>query len=188
LSRRLVWIDLEMTGLNPETSVILEIAAVVTDGSLTTVAEGPDIAIHYPEKILQIMESWSKRQHESSGLLERVRASSVDCSKAEKAVLAFLSKHCKKGESPLCGNSIWQDRRFLIKYMPKLEAFFHYRNIDVSSIKELAKRWYPSLPMYKKNKAHLALSDIKESISELKYYREKVFRDASERREPTTPA
>jgi oligoribonuclease len=176
LSGRLVWIDLEMTGLNLETSVILEIAAVVTEGSLTTVAEGPDIAIHYPDKILQAIESWSKRQHESSGLLERVRTSSVDCRKAEREVLRFLSKHCKKGESPLCGNSIWQDRRFLIKYMPKLEAFLHYRNIDVSSIKELAKRWYPSLPVYKKKKAHLALSDIQESINELKFYREEVFR------------
>jgi len=176
LSGRLVWIDLEMTGLNLETSVILEIAAVVTEGSLTTVAEGPDIAIHYPDKILQAIESWSKRQHESSGLLERVKTSSVDCRKAEREVLRFLSKHCKKGESPLCGNSIWQDRRFLIKYMPKLEAFFHYRNIDVSSIKELAKRWYPSLPVYKKKKAHLALSDIQESINELKFYREEVFR------------
>jgi oligoribonuclease len=156
--------------------VILEIAAVVTDGSLTTVAEGPDIAIHYPDKILHAIESWSKRQHESSGLLERVKTSSVDCRKAEREVLRFLSKHCKKGESPLCGNSIWQDRRFLIKYMPKLEAFFHYRNIDVSSIKELAKRWYPSLPVYKKKKAHLALSDIQESINELKFYREEVFR------------
>jgi len=175
LGSHLVWIDLEMTGLNPETSVILEIAAVVTDASLETVAEGPDIAIHYPDEILQGIEPWSKRQHESSGLLERVRTSSVDCGKAERDVLRFLSKHCKKGESPLCGNTIWQDRRFLIKYMPKLEAFFHYRNIDVSSIKELAKRWYPSLPTYKKKKAHLALSDIQESINELKYYREKVF-------------
>ena len=174
---RLVWIDLEMTGLNPETSVILEIAAVVTEGSLRTVAEGPDLVIHYPEKILQGMENWSKTQHESSGLLERVRASSVDCRKAEQEVLGFVSKHCKKGESPLCGNSIWQDRRFLIKYMPKLEAFFHYRNIDVSSIKELAKRWYPSLALYKKKKAHLALSDIRESIRELKYYREKIFKE-----------
>jgi oligoribonuclease len=165
-----------MTGLNPETSVILEIAAVVTDGSLITVAEGADIAIHYPDKILQAIESWSKRQHESSGLLGRVRTSSVDCRKAEREVLRFLSKHCKKGESPLCGNSIWQDRRFLIKYMPELEAFFHYRNIDVSSIKELAKRWYPSLPVYKKKKAHLALSDIQESINELKFYRKEVFR------------
>jgi len=175
LGGHLVWIDLEMTGLNPETSVILEIAAVVTDGSLQTVTEGPDLAIHYPDQILQSMESWSKKQHGSSGLLERVRASSVDCGQAEKAVLGFLSKHCKKGESPLCGNSIWQDRRFLIKYMPKLEAFFHYRIIDVSSIKELAKRWYPSLPVYRKKKAHLALSDIQESVNELKYYREKVF-------------
>ena len=175
MSGRLVWIDLEMTGLNTETSVILEIAAVVTDGSLRTVAEGPDLAIHWPEKALQNMERWSKTQHESSGLLERVRASSVDCRKAEREVLGFLSKNCKKGESPLCGNSIWQDRRFLIKYMPKLEAFFHYRNIDVSSIKELVKRWYPSMPAYRKKKAHLSLSDINESINELKYYREKVF-------------
>jgi len=177
LGGRLAWIDLEMTGLNPETSVILEIAAVVTEGSLRKVAEGPDLVIHYPERILRGMESWSKTQHESSGLLERVRVSSVDCRKAEEEVLGFLSEHCKKGESPLCGNSIWQDRRFLIKYMPKLEAFFHYRNIDVSSIKELAKRWYPALPVYRKKKAHLALSDIKESINELKYYREKVFKE-----------
>jgi oligoribonuclease len=175
MSGHLIWIDLEMTGLNPETCVILEIAAVVTGGSLATVAEGPDIAIHHPDEVLQGIEPWSKRQHTSSGLLERVGASSVDCRTAEREVLKFLSKHCKKGESPLCGNSIWQDRRFLIKYMPKLEAFFHYRNIDVSSIKELVKRWYPSVPTYKKKKAHLALSDINESINELKYYREKVF-------------
>jgi oligoribonuclease len=177
LAGPLIWIDLEMTGLNPDTSVILEIAAVVTDGSLRTVAEGPDIAIHYPENTLESMESWSRRQHRSSGLLERVRISSVDCRRAEREVLGFLSKHCERGKSPLCGNSVWQDRRFLIKYMPKLEAYFHYRNIDVSSIKELAERWYPSLPVYKKKKAHLALSDIRESISELMYYREKVFRN-----------
>jgi oligoribonuclease len=170
-----VWLDLEMTGLDPETCVILEIATVVTDGSLQIAAEGPDIAIHYPDTILQGIEPWSKRQHTSSGLLDRVRASSVDCSRTEEAVLSFLSKHCKKGKCPLCGNSVWQDRRFLIKHMPKLEAFFHYRNIDVSSIKELAKRWYPSIPAYKKKKAHLALSDIRESISELKYYRERIF-------------
>jgi oligoribonuclease len=177
LAGPLIWIDLEMTGLNPDTSVILEIAAVVTDGSLRTVAEGPDIAIHYPENTLKSMESWSRRQHRSSGLLERVRSSSVDCRKAEQEVLGFVSEHCEKGKSPLCGNSVWQDRRFLIKYMPKLEAYFHYRNIDVSSIKELAKRWYPSLPVYKKKKAHLALSDIKESINELMYYRDKIFRN-----------
>ena len=175
MGSHLVWIDLEMTGLNPETSVILEIAGVVTNASLQTVAEGPDIAIHYPDKILRGIEPWSKRQHESSGLLDRVRASSVECREAERGMLRFLSKHCKKGDSPLCGNTIWQDRRFLIKYMPKLEAFFHYRNIDVSSVKELVKRWYPSLPTYEKKKAHLALSDIYESINELKYYREKIF-------------
>lgn len=181
MSGELIWIDLEMTGLDPQKSVILEIAAVVTDASLRAVAEGPDIAIHYPEEVLEKMEPWSKNQHQTSGLLERVRGSSVDCRKAEQEVLGFLSKHCKKGKSPLCGNSIWQDRRFLIKYMPELEAFFHYRNIDVSSIKELARRWYPSLPVYRKKKAHLALSDIQESINELKHYREKVFKKTDER-------
>jgi oligoribonuclease len=137
-----------MTGLNPAKHVILEIASIVTDDDLKIIAEGPNIAIYHPEKIMMDMETWSREHHKASGLLDRVYA---------------------------CGNSIWQDRRFLMKYMPKLGNYFHYRNIDVSSIKELAKRWYPSLPPYEKKKPHLALMDIKESINELKYYRKKVF-------------
>ena len=171
----LIWIDLEMTGLDPEKNVILEIAAMVTDSMLEIVAEGPNIAINYPEEILCSMEAWSDSQHTKSGLLERARTSPYTCAKAEQEVLAFLSRHCRKGKSPLCGNTIWQDRRFLIKYMPDLESFCHYRNIDVSSLKELVKRWYPALPSYKKRKVHLAMSDIKESIKELKYYRDRVF-------------
>jgi oligoribonuclease len=175
LQSNLIWIDLEMTGLDPDKNVILEIAAMVTDSMIEIVAEGPSIAISYPEDVLSRMEAWSGSQHKKSGLLERARNSPYSCAKAEKEVIAFLSRHCRQGKSPLCGNTIWQDRRFLIKYMPTLEAFCHYRNIDVSSIKELVKRWYPILPSYKKKKAHLALSDIKESIKELKYYRDQVF-------------
>ena len=172
---RLIWIDLEMTGLDPEKEVILEIASIVTDGDLELVAEGPNIAINHPEEILLAMDKWSMTHHERSGLLDRARASPYDCQGVEQKTLEFLPIHCKRGESPLCGNSVWQDRQFLIRHMPNLEGFFHYRNIDVSSIKELVKRWYPSLPPYRKQKAHLALSDIKESINELKYYRQKVF-------------
>lgn len=175
MKSNLIWIDLEMTGLDPEKNVILEIAAMVTDSMLEIVAEGPSIAIKYPEHVLSRMEAWSGSQHKKSGLLDRARNSPYTCAKAEEEVLAFLSRHCRKGKSPLCGNTIWQDRRFLIKYMPAVEGFCHYRNIDVSSIKELVRRWYPILPGYKKKKAHLALSDIKESIKELRYYREKVF-------------
>ncbi len=172
---KLIWIDLEMTGLYPQTHVILEIASIVTDGHLNIIAEGPDIAINHPEHILSSMDEWSREQHQESGLLDRVKASSRDCRRAEEQTLDFVSRYCEKGKSPLCGNSVWQDRRFLIKYMPRLEAFLHYRNIDVSSVKELVRNWYPSLPPFKKQKAHLAMSDIEESIKELKYYREKVF-------------
>jgi len=175
LGSHLIWIDLEMTGLDPEQAVILEIASVVTDSALEIVAEGPDIAIKHPESTLLAMEAWSRSHHEASGLLERVKRTSWDDRQAEQETLRFLSEHCKPKESPLCGNTVWQDRRFLIKYMPQLEAFLHYRNIDVSSIKELVKRWYPSFPSYEKKKAHRALSDIKESIKELRYYRDKVF-------------
>lgn len=175
MSRYLIWLDLEMTGLDPERQVILEIASIVTDGELDVVAEGPNIAINYPEEILHRMEDWSRAQHGASGLLDRVKASPYDCRQAEEETLKFLSTHCKKEGSPLCGNSIWQDRRFLVKYMPLLESFFHYRNIDVSSVKELVNRWYPSIPAVEKKKTHLALHDIKESIAELKYYRQKVF-------------
>jgi len=176
LSNHLIWIDLEMTGLNPEKEVILEIATIITDDRLEIVAEGPNISINYPEEMLQAMDEWNSAHHKESGLLDRVTTSPYDCQMAEKETLEFISRHCKKGESLLCGNSIWQDRRFLIKHMPGLEKFFHYRMIDVTSIKELVKRWYPSLPPYEKKKDHLALSDIKESISELKYYRQKIFR------------
>jgi oligoribonuclease len=175
LSAKLVWIDLEMTGLDPEKDVILEIATIVTDGSLEIDSEGPNMAIHYPEEVLQGMDEWSRAHHQESGLTDRVRASTKDLEAAERMTLEFLAGRCQEGQSPLCGNSIWQDRRFLIKHMPRLEAFFHYRNIDVSSVKELVQRWYPDLPAYEKQKAHLALSDIKESINELGYYRKNVF-------------
>ncbi len=175
MNDRLVWIDLEMTGLDPEKYVIIEIATIVTDDNLEIVAEGPSIAINHPEKILLAMEDWSMKHHQASGLTDRANASPYDCQRAEQETLEFVSHHCRKGASTLCGNSIWQDRRFLAKHMPALHDFFHYRMIDVSSIKELVKRWYPSLPPVEKQKAHLALMDIKESIDELKHYRRKVF-------------
>ena len=167
--------DLEMTGLNPEQDVILEIATIVTDDHLEIVAEGPNLAINYPEDTLLAMDAWSSQHHTASGLIERVKASPYNCQQVEEKTLEFLSHYCEKGESPLCGNSIWQDRRFLDKHMPTLHEFLHYRNIDVSSIKELVTRWYPSLPLFKKQKVHLSLMDTKESINELKYYRQKVF-------------
>jgi len=175
VKNNLVWIDLEMSGLDPEKHVIVEIGSIVTDDQLEIVAEGPDIAINYSKHILSLMEEWSLKHHQLSGLLDRVKASPYNCQRAEQETIEFLSRYCQKGESPLCGNSVWQDRRFLAKYMPRLEAFLHYRNIDVSSIKELVKRWYPTLPIFTKKKAHLAMSDIEESIKELAYYREKVF-------------
>jgi oligoribonuclease len=175
LSSKLIWIDLEMTGLDPEKMVILEIASVVTDDKLDIIAEGPNIAINYPERVLSGMEEWSMKHHSASGLLDRVRASKYNCRQAEEETLRFLELHCKKEESPLCGNSVWQDRRFLAKHMPQLEGFFHYRIIDVSSIKELVRRWYPALSAYEKKKSHMALEDIYESVNELKFYRGHVF-------------
>ena len=175
MTRHLIWIDLEMSGLDPEEQVILEIASLVTDGNLDIVAEGPNIAIHHSEEALEGMEDWSREHHQASGLLDRVKSSPMNCRQAEEETLQFFTRHCKKGESPLCGNSIWQDRRFLVKYMPELETFLHYRNIDVSSIKELAGMWYPSLAPFTKDKAHLAMSDILQSIQELRHYRKKIF-------------
>lgn len=175
MNNHLIWIDLEMTGLDPEKDVILEIATVVTDDSLELVAEGPNIAINHPEEILLAMDEWNRKQHQASGLIDRAKTSPYNCRHAEEKTLEFLQLYCQKGGSPLCGNSVLQDRRFLAKHMPSLNEFFHYRNIDVSSIKELVKRWYPSLPPFRKQKVHLASIDIKESINELKYYREKVF-------------
>jgi oligoribonuclease len=176
LTENLTWIDLEMSGLDPDRHVILEIATIVTNGELDIMAEGPNVVIHHPQEALATIDDWSKTQHDASGLLAKVRLSSYDTAAAEATTLDFLRQYVREGESPLCGNSIWQDRRFLSRYMPALNAFFHYRNIDVSTVKELANRWYPSLPKPKKRKDHLALGDIKESIGELRYYREKVFR------------
>ena len=176
MGSKLIWIDLEMTGLDPEKMVIIEIASIITDDNLDIVAEGPNIAINYPEDVLNGMEEWSMTHHTASGLLDRVRASRHDCLQAEKETLEFLRLYCKKDESPLAGNSVWQDRRFLARHMPELESFFHYRIVDVSSLKELVRRWYPTLPPYEKNKSHMALEDIRESINELKYYRGNIFR------------
>ncbi len=175
MDNHLIWIDLEMTGLDCERHVILEIASIVTDGQLRVVAKGPVIAINYPEEILSSMDEWSLEHHRASGLLDRVTTSSYDCRQAEQETIDFVSRHCERGKSPLCGNSVWQDRRFLIKYMPRLEEFMHYRIIDVSSVKELVGRWYPSLAPFKKQKTHLAMSDIEESIKEMEYYRRNVF-------------
>ena len=175
VKNNLVWIDLEMTGLDPERHVILEIASIVTDDDLEIIAKGPDIAIKHSDHALSTMDEWNLTHHQSSGLLDRVKKSACNNQDAEKETLEFLSQYVQKGQSPLCGNSIWQDRRFLSKHMPRLEGFFHYRNIDVSSVKELVKRWYPNLPAFKKDKVHLAMHDIEESIRELKYYRENVF-------------
>lgn len=171
----LVWMDLEMTGLNPDTAVIVEIATLVTDRDANLVAEGPVIAISHPPEVVAAMDSWSREHHEKSGLLARMLASKIDTAEAERLTLAFVAAHVKEKTAPLCGNSIWQDRRFLVKYMPALNEYLHYRMVDVSTIKELAKRWYPNLPRYEKKNTHTALSDIMESIEELKFYRRKLF-------------
>lgn len=172
----LVWIDLEMTGLSPEEDVVIEIATLLTNHDLEIVAEGPVIAIHHPDEVLDRMDAWNRRQHGGSGLLARVRASDLDTAAAEAATLAFLSTHVEPGSSPMCGNSICQDRRFLARHMPRLEAFFHYRNLDVSTLKELARRWAPEvLAGVKKSDAHLALEDIRDSVRELRHYRDAMF-------------
>ncbi len=173
----LIWIDLEMTGLNPDTDRILEIATIVTDPYLNVLAEGPVFAIYQKDIVLNAMDEWNTRQHGGSGLVDRVKRSTADEAKAEEATIEFLRQFVDAGSSPMCGNSICQDRRFLWRHMPKLEAFFHYRNLDVSSVKELAVRWYPELVKgIRKNSTHLALDDIRDSISELRYYREHFFR------------
>jgi len=173
---RLIWIDLEMTGLSPEQDVIIEIATIVTDADLRTIAEGPMLAIHQSDERLAAMDEWNTRQHGGSGLTQRVRESQISMADAEQQTLKFLQKHLEAGHSPMCGNSICQDRRFMARYMPKLEAFFHYRNLDVSTLKELARRWKPEvLNGMKKKSSHLALDDIKDSIEELRYYRGKFF-------------
>ena len=168
----LIWIDLEMNGLNPETDRIIEVAVVVTDAQLERRIEGPVLAIHQSDAVLDAMDAWNKGTHGKSGLIERVRASTIDEVAAQAEVIAFLQRWVPKGKSPMCGNSICQDRRFLARTMPALEAYFHYRNLDVSTLKELARRWKPAaLEGFKKVQAHTALADVHESIDELLHYR-----------------
>ncbi len=176
MQNRLIWIDLEMTGLEPERDVIIEIATLVTDEQLNILAEGPVLAVHQAESVLAGMDEWNQTHHSASGLLERVRASSHSMADAEQLTLDFLKQWSDKRSSPICGNSICQDRRFLARHMPKLEDFFHYRNLDVSTLKELARRWYPDVPKFEKAGTHRALDDIRASLEELRYYREKMLR------------
>lgn len=172
----LIWVDLEMTGLDPEADTVIEIASIVTDAQLNTLAQGPVMAIHTTAERLEAMDEWNTEHHNASGLVQRVQNSTETLESASVKTLEFLAKWVPKGKSPMCGNSIGQDRRFMVKHMPTLEAYFHYRNIDVSTIKELVKRWEPGIgDGFSKNSSHLALDDIKESIAELAYYREHVF-------------
>tara|TARA_R110000868_G_scaffold112110_3_gene302167 strand:+ start:314 stop:859 length:546 start_codon:yes stop_codon:yes gene_type:complete len=176
-SNNLIWIDLEMTGLDPRHDRIIEIATVVTDPDLNVVAEGPVFAVHQSDELLAGMDEWNTTQHNKSGLVQRVQESKVTEAMAEEATLAFLKEHTMSGKSPMCGNTIWQDRRFLSAYMPELEKYFHYRLVDVSTLKELALRWAPVIYNgLKKESQHLALSDIHDSINELKYYREHLLK------------
>ena len=176
----LLWLDMEMTGLSPESDCIIELAIVVTDADLNTVAEGPVLVVHQSDEVMNGMDNWNKGTHGKSGLIDKVKASQLNEAEAETQMLAFLRQHIAPGVSPMCGNSICQDRRFMARCMPKLEAFFHYRNLDVSTLKELAKRWRPGLAEgFKKGSKHEALADIYESIEELKYYREHFIQPAA---------
>ena len=169
----LIWIDLEMTGLDPDTDLIIEIATVITDKDLNILAEGPVIAVHQSDEALAAMDDWNQKHHGQSGLIERVKNSAINAAEAERLTIDFLKDWVPANTSPICGNSIGQDRRFLYRYMPTLEAYFHYRNIDVSTLKELAARWAPAVKEgFKKESTHKALDDILESIEELRYYRE----------------
>ncbi len=173
----LVWLDMEMTGLDPERDRIIEMAMIVTDNNLVTVAESPVWAVHQPDEVLEAMDDWNKNTHGKSGLIERVRASTLDEAAVEAAALAFMQEYVAKRISPMCGNSIGQDRRFMVRYLPRLEAYFHYRNLDVSTLKELCRRWKPEVAKgFVKKADHTALADIRESIAELRYYREHFIR------------
>lgn len=175
-SSNLIWIDLEMTGLNPEKDRIIEMATIVTDSNLHVIAEGPVFAIHQPNELLDGMDEWCTKQHNSSGLVTRVKESVMTEEQAQQQTIDFLKQYVTEGKSPMCGNSVWQDRRFLAKYMPTLEQFFHYRLIDVSTLKELALRWVPEIYNgLQKESRHLAMDDIRDSIAELRYYRENLL-------------
>ena len=177
-ANNLIWIDLEMTGLDTNNDRIIEIATIVTDAQLNIIAEGPMLAIHQSLEIMNGMDEWNTRQHGQSGLTERVRSSTIDEAEAERQTIEFLGQHVTAGASPMCGNSICQDRRFMARCMPTLEAFFHYRNLDVSTIKELLKRWAPpaTLSSFKKGGSHLAMDDTRDSIREMRFYRENFFK------------
>ncbi len=176
-ANNLIWIDLEMTGLDTQNDRIIEIATLVTDSQLNVLAEGPILAIHQDDAVLDGMDEWNTRQHGQSGLIERVRASRLSEQDAERETLAFLRQYVPAGKSPMCGNSICQDRRFMARLMPELEAYFHYRNLDVSTLKELARRWKPEIYNgFSKDSSHLAMDDIRDSIEELRYYREHFIR------------
>jgi len=176
-ANNLIWIDLEMTGLDPDADIIIEIATIVTDGQLNVLAEGPVMAIHQPDSMLDAMDEWNTRTHGESGLVARVKNSDVSMAQAEANTIEFIQKYVEKGVSPICGNSIGQDRRFLVKYMPELESWFHYRNLDVSTLKILAQRWAPDVcSAHKKKGTHQALDDIRESIEELQHYKAHFLR------------
>ena len=173
----LLWLDMEMTGLSPETDRIIELAIVVTDANLNTVAEGPVLVVHQSDEVMNAMDNWNKGTHGKSGLIDRVKASQLDEAAAEVQMLEFVKQHVAARTSPMCGNSICQDRRFMARYMPQLEAFFHYRNLDVSTLKELARRWKPEVyTSFKKRQMHTALADVHESIDELAHYRQTFLR------------
>lgn len=176
-ANHLVWLDMEMSGLDPERDRILEVALIVTDSELMTVAESPAWVVHQDDACLDAMDGWNRKTHGRSGLIDRVRASTLDEAVVEAAALAFMQEHVAQAASPLCGNSIGQDRRFMAKYMPQLEAWFHYRNLDVSTLKELCRRWKPEVAKaFVKKADHTALADIRESIEEMKYYRQHFIR------------
>jgi oligoribonuclease len=171
----LIWIDMEMTGLQPDSDRVIEIATLVTDAQLNVIATGPVLVVHQPQEVLDAMDSWNKSTHAKTGLVERVRASTLTEAEVEREALEFVAAHVPANTSPMCGNSICQDRRFLARWMPRLEAHFHYRNLDVSTLKELVRRWKPELKSFSKEGKHEALADILESIEELKFYRKSVM-------------
>jgi len=185
----LVWLDMEMTGLQPHTDRIIEVAVVITDSELNILAEGPVLVIHQPDAVLDAMDNWNKGTHGRSGLIDKVKASTLTEAQAEAELLAFLKRWVPANKSPMCGNSICQDRRFMARYMPKLEAFFHYRNLDVSTLKELCKRWEPAIYKgFTKRQLHTALADILESVEELKYYRQHFIKTSTPAAAPEASA